>query len=84
MKKSLGLLTAQAASKRVGVNRKTLCDWIRSGAGPQRVLIGKRYYYQREALDLWLEKCLIPVACPKPPAPRSFSAPAGAGSAAVA
>lgn len=83
MRKSFGLLTARAACKRIGVGRKALSNWIRSGIGPERVLVGKRYYYKRESIDVWIEKALTPVAAPRPK-PQSQPVPSPAGSAAVA
>lgn len=83
MKKSLGLLSGKATAKRIGVTEKTLCEWIKGGMGPARVLFGKRYYFKRETIDAWIEKCLTPVAAPRPK-PQLPSAPAPAGNAVVA
>lgn len=55
MSRTPELMLAGSAAEFLGISRKTLYRWNRSGDGPPRVLKRKRYWYSREALKAWLK-----------------------------
>ena len=48
-------MTAKRAAAFLGIEPETLRGWHRSGVGPPRARLGKRYWYARLALIEWLK-----------------------------
>jgi hypothetical protein len=51
-----GYLSEFEAAEQLKHNVQTLRGWRRRGKGPPCVVIGRRPYYRREALEAWLLK----------------------------
>lgn len=47
------LLTSVEVARILGVSRKTLCTWVRSGIFPAH-RVGRAYRYSCDALQAWL------------------------------
>ena len=69
------LMTLGPASQFLGVSVRTLRRWAKTKEGPPRRLVGKRYYYVREALKEWLRAGAIRTAGPIRPPEQRYKRP---------
>lgn len=49
-----GYLTTSSVAAELGVHWRTLKRWITSDYGPPHVRVGRRIYYRRDDIALWL------------------------------
>lgn len=54
MRKSLRLLNNTQVARMLGLNEKAIREAVKSGNAPQRVLVGKRYYFRKEDIKAWV------------------------------
>jgi transcriptional regulator with XRE-family HTH domain len=47
-------LTDAQLAKELGVSTRTLMRWEAARYGPPRIIVGRKLYYRREAVEKWL------------------------------
>ncbi len=50
------LISAPELAKRLGVDRRTLRDWVNAGRLPPPMQIGRKQFWKRNEIERWLEE----------------------------